>query len=431
MAQENGNNFRRCGQIGDGEDDALSMVDVLNEQARLQADADAVLGGSDENNCTFPLGYLKRQALYACATCTPGGNAGICLACSYACHEGHELYELYTKRYFRCDCGNEKFGGNQCQLYKDKKELNSQNRYNQNFKGVYCSCARPYPDPEDSIEDEMIQCIICEDWHHGRHLNVQVPESDDFQEMICPGCMSKNSFLWAYNIPSNGTLVDKCDESSEQVFVESSSCEFGIKCELTSQEQTDDKALISENIVGVKRERTEEDSSENESDNLSKKAKLDGTAELSPSDTDIKGECILRDLQKRRVECPDQASFWQEGWRCKLCHCQKCLDMYKDRLIEFLIDETDTVQAYEEKGRSLANSTEEEVSEASVLAGMDRVQQIEVVRGFMDLKTELNEFLQGFARDSKVVTETDIREFFQRMDTRRKERLHLPQNNCR
>lgn len=43
---------------------------------------------------------MKRQALYACNTCTPKGGepAGMCLACSYTCHEGHELFELYTKR---------------------------------------------------------------------------------------------------------------------------------------------------------------------------------------------------------------------------------------------------------------------------------------------------------------------------------------------
>ena len=48
------NSTRRCGQIGDGDNDEMSMVDVLNEQARLKADADAVLGASDSNNCTYP-----------------------------------------------------------------------------------------------------------------------------------------------------------------------------------------------------------------------------------------------------------------------------------------------------------------------------------------------------------------------------------------
>lgn len=48
-----------------------------------------------------PQGAVKRQALYACSTCTPPGAepAGICLACSYECHGSHRLLELYTKRY--------------------------------------------------------------------------------------------------------------------------------------------------------------------------------------------------------------------------------------------------------------------------------------------------------------------------------------------
>ena len=47
---------------------------------------------------------MKRQALYACLTCTPAApeadSAGVCLACSLSCHDGHELVELYTKRYY-------------------------------------------------------------------------------------------------------------------------------------------------------------------------------------------------------------------------------------------------------------------------------------------------------------------------------------------
>ena len=44
-------------------------------------------------------GYMTRQALYACLTCTVPRSpdfspAGICLACSYNCHEGHELVSI-------------------------------------------------------------------------------------------------------------------------------------------------------------------------------------------------------------------------------------------------------------------------------------------------------------------------------------------------
>src|SRR5207244_93803 len=38
-----------------------------------------------------PGGYLKRQAIFSCLTCVPGGVAGVCTACSLACHDSHEV----------------------------------------------------------------------------------------------------------------------------------------------------------------------------------------------------------------------------------------------------------------------------------------------------------------------------------------------------
>lgn len=45
-------------------------------------------------------GYVKRQAVFACNTCTPNDAepAGVCLACANKCHDGHDIFELYTKR---------------------------------------------------------------------------------------------------------------------------------------------------------------------------------------------------------------------------------------------------------------------------------------------------------------------------------------------
>ncbi|XP_063822830.1 putative E3 ubiquitin-protein ligase UBR7 [Ostrinia nubilalis] len=187
----------------DGEK-VVTMMDVLQEQQEFEEDANAVLGASDEKNCTFLKGYIKRQALYACLTCCsdaktdPTKRAGVCLACSLNCHENHELIELYTKRNFRCDCGNPKFNGHPCQYTTNKLDLNEDNCYNQNFSGLYCTCHRPYPDPEAAFEDEMIQCIICEDWLHAAHLEATLP-SEQYAEMICKDCMEKNEFLHDYS----------------------------------------------------------------------------------------------------------------------------------------------------------------------------------------------------------------------------------------
>ena len=35
----------------------------------------------------------------------------------------------------------------------------------QNFSGVYCECSRPYPDPEDPVDDCMVQVWFCRGEH--------------------------------------------------------------------------------------------------------------------------------------------------------------------------------------------------------------------------------------------------------------------------
>lgn len=38
-------------------------------------------------------------------------------------------------------------------IFQDKAKINSGNKYNDNFFGLYCICKRPYPDPEDEVRD--------------------------------------------------------------------------------------------------------------------------------------------------------------------------------------------------------------------------------------------------------------------------------------
>merc|ERR1719187_1508497 len=198
----------------------ITMLDVLQDEEDLEQDANAVLGAADENNCTYPSGYMPRQALYSCETCSVPRSpdftpAGVCLACSYHCHEGHNLVELYTKRLFRCDCGTSRLAS--CKLIKSgSKEDSVKNKYNQNFSGVYCVCARPYPDPEDAEPDEMIQCIVYEDWYHGRHLSLSSgpPVDSEYGEMICVGCTTKHPLLVKYrHLAVNESVGEKDNDS--------------------------------------------------------------------------------------------------------------------------------------------------------------------------------------------------------------------------
>lgn len=100
-----------------------------------------------------------------------------------------KVVELWTKRNFRCDCGNSKFGLVSCKLTADKEPVNIENAYNQNFKGIYCTCCLPYPDPNAEEQVEMIQCCVCEDWFHENHLGL------DSSEKVGIGCRFIYYFL--------------------------------------------------------------------------------------------------------------------------------------------------------------------------------------------------------------------------------------------
>lgn len=305
----------------------------------------------------------------------PSKRAGICLACSYHCHEGHELIELYTKRNFRCDCGNSKFPGKTCNLDDTKTENNEQNTYNHNFSGLYCICERPYPDLEDPVVDDMIQCIMCEDWYHCRHLSVTVPEQFSYAEMTCNICTVKYSFLSNYSGLSI-TNVSKGDGDGD---------------------------------VQVK---VEPDNSSETPGNLSAMAQ-DGVTCLLPT--------IFNDDKVAR--------FWPDNWRTQLCTCDSCKEMYEKESVSFLTDLSDTVHAYEEKGKAknLENASESQYEQGmKALSSLERTKQVEAITEYNTMKEHLKTYLQKFAENKKIVREEDIREFFSTMSARKKQKVDIP-----
>ncbi|XP_047003014.1 putative E3 ubiquitin-protein ligase UBR7 isoform X1 [Schistocerca americana] len=343
-----------------GDNTEVTMLDVLKEELELEDDAKAVLGASDDKNCTYSQGYVKRQALYACVTCIPLTNddfkpGGICLACSYHCHEGHELVELYTKRNFRCDCGNSRFP-RKCNLEPERDSVNELNQYNQNFRGVYCTCHRPYPDPQDEEPDEMVQCIVCEDWFHGRHLGQPMPE--EYAEMVCSACVKQHNFLARY---AAGPVVNVTDDGA---------------------------------------------------------------------DATIKQGCpLLQTFPPASALCLG-AVFFSDGWRKTLCTCSSCKAMYESEGVLFLLDEKDTVQAYEAEGSGTETESQYERG-MRALSSLGRVQQVEAIEGYNDMKTCLKEYLRKFADSKKVVRAEDIHEFFSGLEARKRQRtVAVPPATC-
>jgi len=152
--------------------------------------------------CSHPEGYV-RQSVYVCFTCLPnaGEYGGFCEACAVSCHTDHDVRPIWDRRGFRCDCGTPAMGGSKCYASADapgeaiERASNPFNRYNDNFREVYCSCKKQY-DPQ--AEEDMLQCPFCEDWFHLSCLLLSWPEaipkpdlSQQFARIACAACTSE------------------------------------------------------------------------------------------------------------------------------------------------------------------------------------------------------------------------------------------------
>lgn len=393
--------------------------------------------------------------MYSCATCSKGSKkeAAICLACSLECHDNHEVYELYTKRNYRCDCGNSKFDSNfVCKLIeKDQKKspINEKNKYNHNFSGRYCTCDKRYPPEEndDSAEsnDEMWQCVVCEDWYHSKHLGAnELPAK--FEELVCGSCVEDLDFVHYYykTADMNGSL-----KSSESATTPSASQkpESDLTTQVTSEAisstEVDVKTGSSVNGETVGDEKSKEATTICESDTNDSQAE-NKDPDHGKSSNQTKSECILDSLKKEyesnEAENPKCSSetrekqsrnplFWSDcTWRSKLCRCQKCLDMYKAKDCEYLLDEKDTVQYYEAQGKVMAKDSQSPMERGmSALNRMNRAAVVEALHGYDELKADLSEYLRKFADTKKVVREEDIHEFFQQLKSKKRQKLEYPE----
>jgi len=178
----------------DEKEDERTMEEIWLQQHGEALMAQEVVKKSrgTSTECTFPKGYCKQQ-IFICKTCNPdeGKPAGFCLACSLSCHLDHEVRELWTRRSFRCDCGNSRQPSISCGLYQSKPSTNPLNKYNHNFNNRFCYCRKEFVYGDDP---DMIQCAQCQDWFH--YKCCVIPPEPDVHFWLCRICaMSSISTL--------------------------------------------------------------------------------------------------------------------------------------------------------------------------------------------------------------------------------------------
>ncbi|KAL8138948.1 hypothetical protein V2J09_004949 [Rumex salicifolius] len=402
----------------------ISIHEYLKDVEDQELEADLVLGGDEGKECTYSKGYMKRQAIFSCLTCTPEGNAGICTACSLSCHDGHEILELWTKRNFKCDCGNSKFGEFFCTLFPNKDVENTKNSYSHNFKGAYCTCGRPYPDPDVEEQEEMIQCCICEDWFHEQHLGLdsseEIPRDEEgeptYEDMICQTCSAVCDFLYLYpkTIWATSTKDDSAAKSKEKGIAEvTDSSKLGNNTHLVNQPINNEDIKL-EGVSSIQ-QLSQAECSQKEL----------GLTKCS-QDPGSSINCLLGlNVGEETPEfMKNKAMFLGKSWRNALCRCDRCLIVYNQKCIGFLVDKDDSIAEYEKvaKEKREEKLQQQEGGELNFLNNLGHVEKIEILTGIADMKNEITSFFESYD-PSKPITSDDIHQVFENLAKKRRRDL--------
>ncbi|KXJ94987.1 putative metaphase-anaphase transition protein [Microdochium bolleyi] len=460
--------------------ESQTAADFIRSQMQLEADAREAMPYSIDN-CTKPLGSL-RQNVFACLTCNPPPAsptdpfepAGVCYSCSVQCHGEHELVEIFQKRNFTCDCGTTRFQPDQpCTIRVNtatnaKGDVHSEapatdNKYNHNFRNLFCSCAVDYKPQEQ--KGTMFQCLglgtaesggCGEDWYHPGCLvglgpkwyesmtpakketenktslesiaedggdsttqppaalqagdeeddnDVPLPDGfpaeDEFEHLICYKCVEANPWIKQYA----GT-----DGFLPPVYF---SMEEGTSSAATTSQKRklEEEDTISEGSVSSKRIKQDPVAVATATHEMDEtKSKPD------PTDTVTISSCKLKSLPAAHLG--KYSLFVKPSFREQFCRCPSCFPQLSAH--PQLLEEEEPYEPplsdgenSDAGGSGSANSLLERGE--SALKNVDRVRAIEGVMAYNHLKEQLKPFFQQFAESGQAISAEDIKGYFAKL----------------
>ncbi|KAE8694641.1 hypothetical protein F3Y22_tig00110777pilonHSYRG00177 [Hibiscus syriacus] len=285
------------------------------EELTAFEEADLVLGGDEGDERTYSKGYMKRQAIFSCLTCTPNGNAGICTACCWF-HEEH-------------------------------------------------ICQSP---PDETI------------WAAGGH---RVP----------PFATSKDKSVME-DIPP---IDDGAGQLENGVYPDSSQ-----KDNMGADAKRESVSDVKKFVIG--------ESSQN-----------DGISSPFGSIAGTPATCIVGvDWLAASVDLGSKPLFLSKNWRDALCRCDKCLDMYKEKHISYLLDKEDSIAEYEKNAKQKREEKlqRREGAELNFFNNLGHVEKMEILNGIADFTDEFRSFL-GSVDPSKAITEADVNQIFENLKNKK------------
>eukprot|EP00467_Chlorarachnion_reptans_P010217 CAMPEP_0114520678 /NCGR_PEP_ID=MMETSP0109-20121206/19740_1 /TAXON_ID=29199 /ORGANISM="Chlorarachnion reptans, Strain CCCM449" /LENGTH=253 /DNA_ID=CAMNT_0001701651 /DNA_START=680 /DNA_END=1441 /DNA_ORIENTATION=+ len=143
-------------------------------------------------------------------------------------------------------------------------------------------------------EQNLTQCVVCEDWFHEKCVTPKPNQFAGFDEMICAQCASNFPFLYLYS--RNRKEFSNDAKSSEPC-----------------------------------------------NENLEIDEKTGSTEEGK-----IAGKCFS---EMNIASPPAQYLYFNLEWRTQICRCAKCIQTLGDFGISFLADLGDSITSFEKRGQ--------------------------------------------------------------------------------
>ncbi|ODO11468.1 hypothetical protein I350_00248 [Cryptococcus amylolentus CBS 6273] len=369
------------------------------------------------------------------------GGKGVCYGCSISCHGDHKLVELWTKRFFRCDCPTtsmqpEPLAGNQvkrrrCTLNPPEiqpQSPNHKNKYTHNFKGEFCRCGRDYD--AETEEEAMLSCLGCEDWFHESCLNLRLPASitseANTEQLPTPVTASSQPLgepVPAFSAPSvDAQAAEEEDDDDERVLIPSDTydsliCSACVRSNPFMKSQAgkggwmmiEPSSSGSWEVIGK---------SATGSDSQIVDEMKNGKRALQENEADAHAKKIKLDDATVQASSGEETSDWK--WQGKgdvfLSHGirEKLKTQLDESTIASLPFPLEDGDIYEPARDEQEDQTTEEVM-TRALSNLPRVQTIEALHGYQRLKNRLSEMLAERAADGRSVSKEDIDEMFEQL----------------
>ncbi|XP_043715811.1 putative E3 ubiquitin-protein ligase UBR7 isoform X2 [Telopea speciosissima] len=380
----------------------VTIHEYLNDVEERELEADLVLGGDDGKECTYNKGYMKRQAIFSCLTCTPDGNAGFCTACSLSCHDGHEiprddkdepLYEDFICQACVVICSFLTLYPRTIWIPLRPSDARLSTSKESNVLGDALSASSSSARVDSSI------CSLEPSKSDPSLINTdteKIPgeKGGSLRELSEKNIgLGGNASVDAPSICSSGKLENGSSSSHSQ----RKDCSLPL-CEFVN-EASKEGVLLAEIPLKTM--------------GLNKCSQNAGASSKCMLGVDLRVAPLLLEKEK--------PLFLSKNWRDVLCRCESCIEFYTHKGIGFLIDREDSIIEYEKVAKQKREEKlhQQEGVELNFLNGLGHVQKIEILNGIADMQNELRSFLVS-SDPSKPITSADVHQFFENLSKKRR-----------